>query len=258
MSCGSTTSATSPRCATAVSSAGQRLRPDRQPSSAARPGRVRCVRRGLRGRAGAALPALGRRSGSCLRLRLRRRRYSFQRAGQGRRVVSRRRPSQRQPRGGGRRRPGRQRAIGLVYWAVSSRPCAPACRRAASRPSCPSRRRSASTRTAPRSARAPRAEVSVAYRASAPGKTILRTWNRTGDPSDPAQWSPPAATTGASPRMSSGPRGPYLLTTGATPGDSRQKLLLRRLAGDGNVGRPIVLAKSPFGPSGRDLGAGLG
>jgi hypothetical protein len=91
--------------------------------------------------------------------------------------------------------------------------------------------------------------VSVAYRASAPGKTILRTWNRTGDPSDPAQWSPAAATTGGSPRMSSGPRGPYLLTTGPTPGDSRQKLLLRRLAGDGNLGRPIVLATSPFGPS---------
>ena len=77
-------------------------------------------------------------------------------------------------------------------------------------------------------------------------KTVLRTWNRTGNPSDPAQWSPRTTVPGTQPQMGGGPAGTYLQTV--PPFSSRgPTLALRKLATGGSPGTAITLSTGQVG-----------
>lgn len=94
------------------------------------------------------------------------------------------------------------------------------------------------------------AGLTVAFGGVGGNSTFLRTWNRSGEPSDVAQWSAPArlpeATGGDLPQLTGGPAGTFLQTTHPS-GRGGGTVQLRKLDASGTPGAPTVLFKELIG-----------
>src|SRR5215207_4631439 len=80
------------------------------------------------------------------------------------------------------------------------------------------------------------------------GGSTVRTWNDTGDVSDPGQWSPPVQVPGVRPLLSGGPGGTFLQTQDFTVG-TKTPIQLRKLGADGTPRPPITLSATSGNPA---------
>jgi hypothetical protein len=75
-------------------------------------------------------------------------------------------------------------------------------------------------------------------------RTGVRTWNGTGEVTDPGQWTPRVTIAGERPLLSGGPGGTFLQTQDFTV-SSKTPLQLRKLGATGTPSAPITLSTTP-------------